>query len=98
MFGKTLRGRTYYACQPGLNLGQAAADRHPDHPGSIWVRESGLLDGLHQLLDERVFGPDRRDYWRRNPGMRPPNAAASMRRAVQRWSARSRRSASVRTG
>jgi site-specific DNA recombinase len=61
MFGKTLRGRTYYACQPGLNLGQAAADRHPDHPGSIWVREDGLLDGLHQLLDERVFGPDRRE-------------------------------------
>ncbi|MHB8448908.1 MAG: hypothetical protein ACYDAQ_00310 [Mycobacteriales bacterium] len=61
MFVKTLRGRTYYACQPGLGLGQAAADRHPDHPGSIWVREDGLIDGLHRLLDQRAFGPERRE-------------------------------------
>ena len=61
MFGKTLRGKTYYACQPGLNLGQAARDRHPDHPGSIWVREDGLIDGLQRFLNERVFGRDRRD-------------------------------------
>jgi DNA invertase Pin-like site-specific DNA recombinase len=62
MFGKTMRNRTtYYACQPTRNVGQAAEDRHPAHVNTVWVREDALLSGLQDLLNRRIFGPDRRN-------------------------------------
>ncbi len=62
MFGKTLKGTTYYACQPSSSRGKAAAAAHPDNNSSTWVREDALLQGLDELLNERLFGPHRREH------------------------------------
>lgn len=54
MFGKTRRQRPYYACAPRAHV--------PDgHPGSLWINEAVLLDGLDEFLNQHVFGTYRRD-------------------------------------
>jgi site-specific DNA recombinase len=59
MFGKPPRGRTYYGCQPGINLGQAVADAPTSRQASGSV-QTGSSTALRRLLDERLFGSDRR--------------------------------------
>lgn len=55
MFGKTRRAFSYYACAPKKGY-------VPDgHPGSLWVRERALLDGLNEFLSTYVFGQYREE-------------------------------------
>lgn len=55
MFGKTRRRTAFYACAP--KKGQPVPD---GHPGSLWVQEGVLLDGLNDFLAHHVFGRYRR--------------------------------------
>jgi site-specific DNA recombinase len=59
MFGKTRKQHTYYACQPSLNHAGMIAERFPDHPASIWVREDSLLAGVAEFFTTRLLGPTR---------------------------------------
>ena len=59
MFGKTRKQHTYYACQPSLNHAGKVAERFPDHPASIWVREDSLLAGVAEFFATRLLGPTR---------------------------------------
>jgi hypothetical protein len=61
MFGKERRGNLYYCCQPERRLGRKAASELPEHPPTVYVRESGLLDGLLGFFGDRIFGPNRRE-------------------------------------
>lgn len=50
MFGKTRHGYPYYVCAPKKGY-------VPDgHPGSAFVREDVLIDGLNTFLGDHVFG------------------------------------------
>jgi site-specific DNA recombinase len=61
MFGKERRGNLYYCCQPERRLGRKAASELPEHPPTVYVRETGLLDGLLGFFGDRIFGPNRRE-------------------------------------
>ncbi|MHB8296094.1 MAG: recombinase zinc beta ribbon domain-containing protein [Acidimicrobiales bacterium] len=61
MFGKTRRHYTYYSCQPGLNHVGKAAERFPEHPKSVWVRQDALLPGIAEFFTQRIFGARRKE-------------------------------------
>ena len=57
MFGKTRHGNTYYyVCAPKKNYIPPGHDA----PGSYFVRETALVHGLNQFLNQHVFGAYRR--------------------------------------
>lgn len=54
MHGKTNHARTmYYCCQP------RERERPDGHPGTIWLREDELIEGLELFFNRHVLGPDR---------------------------------------
>ena len=53
MFGKSRRGRNFYACAPKPGYIPVG------HPKSLWIKETYLLEPLNAFFAERVFGPDR---------------------------------------
>lgn len=55
MFGKTKKGHAYYSCKPSLNHGTDVAERFPDHPPTVWVREDALVEGIRVFFAERVL-------------------------------------------
>ncbi len=55
MFGKNRRGLSYYACAPKPGY---ISD---DHPKSLWIRESHVLEPLNNFFADRLFGPSRRE-------------------------------------
>ncbi|WP_240529013.1 recombinase family protein [Streptomyces antioxidans] len=55
MFGKARRGRGFYVCAPKPEC------IPPDHPKSLWIKETYLLEPLHAFFAARIFGPDRRE-------------------------------------
>lgn len=62
MFGKSQKGVAYYACQPRTNRSKTASEHHPQNTKTTRVREDLLLEGLEDLLNQRLFGADRRGY------------------------------------
>ncbi|MEU3962941.1 recombinase family protein [Streptomyces buecherae] len=54
MFGKTRREQSFYACAPKPGYAPSG------HPKSLWIRETRLLEPLHEFFATRVFGPERR--------------------------------------
>jgi site-specific DNA recombinase len=59
MYGRFNKSRTYYVCQPALNHAGKVAERFPDHPASIWIREDPLLAAITEFFTQRILGPDR---------------------------------------
>jgi site-specific DNA recombinase len=59
MFGKARKERIYYVCRPQPNNIGKMAERFPDHPGSVWVREDPLLAAVAEFFSKRLLGPDR---------------------------------------
>jgi site-specific DNA recombinase len=58
---KARREYLYYACEPPRSVGRrVAADRQPEHPPSVLVREDLLLRGVLEFFARRLFGPERR--------------------------------------
>ncbi|WP_164492530.1 recombinase family protein [Streptomyces sp. CNQ-509] len=55
MFGKARRDRGFYVCAPKPQY------IPPDHPKSMWIKETYLLEPLHEFFAARIFGPDRRE-------------------------------------
>jgi hypothetical protein len=91
MFGKTRREYAYYVCQP-----QGTAPE--GHPKSLWVRETGLINGVNDFLARRIFGPRRADPLTKqlstlNPGSTDDRAdrIAALRRALSKTETRRRR-------
>ena len=61
MYGRFNKKSTYYVCQPALNHAGKVAERFPDHPASIWIREDPLLAAITEFFAKRILGPDRSD-------------------------------------
>jgi site-specific DNA recombinase len=59
MYGRFRRHVTYYVCSPAHNHAGKVAERFPDHPPSIWVREEHLFSAVTQFFAHRILGPDR---------------------------------------
>jgi site-specific DNA recombinase len=61
MQGKTKKSDKYFMCYPSTNHGPRAAERFPNHPKSVHVREDVLIRSVLNFFAERLFGPDRKE-------------------------------------
>jgi site-specific DNA recombinase len=80
MFGKTRRDLAYYTCEPDQRHHAQRSAWQPGHPASLGVREDILLDVVHGLFAEHLFGPARRELLaaqiaRHAPGPEPDRTA-----------------------
>jgi hypothetical protein len=65
LIGKTKTGITYYACQLD-HSDPRVAERFPDHPRAVVVREDVLHGAIDQFFAEHVFGPRRGELFRQH--------------------------------
>jgi hypothetical protein len=65
LIGKTKSGNTYYAC-PLDHADPRVAERYPDHPRGVLVREEVLHGAIEEFFAEHVFGPHRAELFHRN--------------------------------
>lgn len=91
-YGKPSKGINYYVCVPKKPY------RAAEHPASIWIPETGILEGLSTFLADRIFGPYRRQLLTETLDQMDADAqsareirAASLRRAVTETETKSKR-------
>ena len=51
---------TYYLCWPRKD-NRGRPDKHADHPKTVYINETAVLDAVSTFYAERVFGPQRRE-------------------------------------
>ncbi|MFF4502998.1 recombinase family protein [Streptomyces sp. NPDC001401] len=62
MRGLVQKRLTYYQCWPkGNNRGRPQA--FADHPKTVYIRETALIDAVSAFFADRVFGPQRRELF-----------------------------------
>lgn len=59
MVGKDNNSRRYLTCRGPRNSDDKLTDRAPQHPGTVYIREESILAAVNDVINRRVFGPDR---------------------------------------
>ncbi|MFD0593987.1 recombinase zinc beta ribbon domain-containing protein [Catellatospora coxensis] len=59
MVGKDNNGRRYLTCRGPRNSDDQLTDRAPQHPGTVYIREESILAAVNDVINRRVFGPER---------------------------------------
>jgi hypothetical protein len=79
MWGNHRPRSTYYSRKPSH---QRSANIPADHPVTVYLNEARLNQAVFGFLGEALFGPNRREYWRRclEASVEPERAAPAAER------------------
>ncbi|WP_265934325.1 recombinase family protein [Actinacidiphila acididurans] len=84
MTGAERKRVTYYKCWPkGNNRGRPQA--YAEHPKTVYIGESAILDAVSAFYADRVFGPDRRELFAADLATSDDRAARQRDAERERW-------------